>query len=436
MGSNHPNLPRAIIVYTNKDLFSPANKAAYFKHWGAEGYTYEQCEVAWQQMKAEADSINAKAAEDRDFNDRYSAKQQADYNRTLTKAQTQYKTTTRVAPPAAPGPVDWYRGDTHERMKAAIDKFHIRSKLITDALGNTCYIIQSDMIRLKVPILDDVGSQLQIARDKLNDPYILNLRTKKSDDDEYSYNLSISAMRAKAAGYFMSEQHAVWAMGASARTNCFVPPEFFTELEVNGGTAGNGPDVLDGGGVGQPLSTIAMAHDADWMIGRLFQAGPLRRLYMFGEYRDGRLIKGEPSRYKDLSKTSLKALGSAGLFSAIEVLALAFEPLSSTPSQKVVRGQVDDFINSVAHLYRGLGSAFLNQAETGWEVRYHKDWASFNSTIENTVGLPVIGIIAGETAKYLFKDRHPLLPIDNGPNDVRTHNFKRAPGFPKPKNAR
>jgi hypothetical protein len=110
-------------------------------------------------------------------------------------------------------------------------------------------------------------------------------RERKNQDDQRAYGMTTEEMQQQALTgtadqrYFDSEQHWVWAIAASARTGGQLPPEYFMTLDPYGGTAGNGPQIQPGGGAGQPLSTISMAHDTDWDLGRYFNAGPLSALY-------------------------------------------------------------------------------------------------------------------------------------------------------------
>lgn len=358
-----------------------------------------------------------------------------------------------------PVDVDWYRtedksGCPFDLMQSAIDEYNIRSKWTTTASGSGVYLIQSNNIFLQVPILSmkeavrGSPAELNGWTDNPNLKGRLGIwgwRTKKADDDKLAYGMSVEAMYAKSKrnGYFMSEQHAVWAMGASARTGCHVPPEFFAEVEVNGGTAGNGPDVLPAGNIGEPMSTIAMAHDADWLIGRLFGQGPLGNLVSFGEEQG--------HRHKNLSKSSLKAMGSAGLFDAPFIGSLAVAPANDTTgAQQAVRRRLDDFLDNphVKHRYRAPDSIFLNQDATDWRVKYSKNWSRFFAAdaaraliagFISWAGFPwsaatVDAIIASRVDNYIFHQKDPRV---GNATDVRNNNRgrngaeRKTPYFPK-----
>ncbi len=108
---------------------------------------------------------------------------------------------------------------------------------------------------------------------------------EKRADDEKAYGDDLRASGhgsfkewSQAKGYYGSPAHVAWAEAASARTGGQIPASWWMEFDPFGGTAGNGPHVLPGGEYPSPISTIAMAHDTDWSLGRHFGVGPLSQL--------------------------------------------------------------------------------------------------------------------------------------------------------------
>lgn len=434
-------------------LIGPAAKKAYFDQYPPSRYDQKEVDKAWHEW---ADPI----AEDNDDANRQSAElraraaaQEADYQKYVRHVPA------RVVPvPPKPIDVDWYRdawnvGSTYSRMKDAIGEFHIRSAPGRANDGQQVYLIQSDNIFLQVPILSmehhvagdraylNGWTDEQGREDKAGHHGIVRWRTKKSQDDEYAYGKTIDEMYFKSnrTSYFLSEQHAVWAMGASARTGCFIPPEFFAEIEVNGGTAGNGPDVLPAGNIGEPMSTIAMAHDADWLIGRIFGEGPLAGLFGFG-------VRGLIKQLF-LSRTSLKAMGSAGLFYAATIRHILARAEDNTSEEMAVRDDIDRFLDSVQHLYRQPQSLFLNQDATQWRVKYRRNHShfqtagavkSFVTAALGWIGAPVPIVVMTD---LMIESAIQEFTFDEKDNrvlestTVRDNNFRnrKTPYFPKKK---
>ncbi len=229
----------------------------------------------------------------------------------------------------------------------AFTKQLIKFSVKAVSIGSGRYVITSDNIRLYVNALAFTGV-VPAGAVNLN-RRIDAWRAKKNNDDSIAYGKSTAALGNQAAsfnrdstnfddtgfwgGYFGCEQHMVWAMGASARTGWTIPPEFFMENEGFGGTAGNGPNILPGGYVGEALSTISMAHDSDWMIGRLFGKGPLAVLY--------ELYMETAPQYK--------RGGSCGLFPSTEGLLEGRDGLVYFPPMRDYRqqGRTDEY-------YRGI----------------------------------------------------------------------------------
>ena len=458
MGDN-PNLPSAVVFRIDpraveRDI-GPAAKAAFFAKHPSPEYDRARVETTWNSYEDEY-------RQQYELGERQHKKNEAIYARQAEEKAASQEFARNLPkrpppPPPAPIDVDWYRdawhaGATYHRMNAAINEpFHIRSKLVTTGTGEGVYLIQSKNIFLQVPVLnmadhvaggpaylngwtDEQGRKEPTARHG-----IWHWRTKKGDDDEFAYGKTIDGMYRKSAGngYFLSEQHAVWAMGASARTGCRIPPEFFAEIEVNGGTAGNGPDVLPAGNIGEPMSTIAMAHDADWLIGRLFHEGPLGGLGRFGATRG--------VKHLFLSRSSLKAMGSAGLFYA-KTIGLLAPGDDSTDEERTMRRDIDAFLDNphVEHRYRAWNSIFLNQDATLWRVKFRRGYSKFQTSdavkvfvagVLTWAGLPLTAamtdvMIGKAIEEYIFDEKDPRVGEANDVRDSNLHN-RKTPFFPK-----
>ncbi len=459
---------------------SPATQEATRKEYGAKGYTVPEFEKVWAARKAAAWRQHERQPHTQiEAYNLFVAEQEKKNHPSTFQAVGKTISSQAVTPPVKLQEVDWYRDDgcPFARMQDAIREHLIFSN--KDEQGH--YVIHSKHIWLRVPPITTF--KLPSTRDALNKK-IEEVRTIKARDDELCYGKNIHQMHSIAVGngYFLSEQHAVWAMGASARTGGLVPPEFFAEVEVNGGTAGNGPEVLDftlrykglkwdpelGGKPGEPLSTIAMAHDTDWLIGRLFEIGPLEGLHRWGY---DKLTFKKTCEYADsgrglyqVSNQSLAALGSAGLFDAAFIRSLKpeegdqdiqpratdegrsednpgrvqglkkrrAEAAASDQAFRETRQLIDDFLDKVAHKHREPDSMFLNQGPSGpgWRVKFStKDnYAKFGNAVK--FGSLIGNVSALRTQDYLFDT---FVPGVAGETVVRDTNMAMSPGFPKGK---
>ncbi len=290
-------------------------------------------------------------------------------------------TTRGATPEVAPGQpaINWRTDSEHPAGEKTAADYNIHS--VFDSQKGV-YVVTSNNIRVEVK---DVQLNLPldnpVAMNKLLDEW----RAKKNADDQLAYGKTTNQMLAdtKQGGpgsrYYDSEQHLVWAYAAAARTGGKIPPEFFLEFDPNGGTAGNGPEVLPLGHAGEPLSTIAMGHDTDWNLGRYMNAGPLQGLYGL-----------HPT-----DQTQMKRMGNAGLFNsgASKLIAPRGPTIGDwrngfqrSPEQ-VARDAEDDRIGSVLDnvpfFYNGsvsdnvLGSAFNNPHNPDWKTSYRREYASF-----------------------------------------------------------
>jgi hypothetical protein len=248
-------------------------------------------------------------------------------------------------------------------------------------------VITSNNIRMEVaPMSAEFDRMFAGKNDAQIQQMIDGWQSKKNADDGLAYgNLQRAGGQGNVRGtedlrqlahdngYYGSEQHMVWATAASARTGGRVPPEFFMDFDPFGGTAGNGPNVEQGGRAGEPMSTISMAHDTDWSLGRYMNVGPLNALHGINP----------------TEQYQMKRMGMAGLFNGSEALAFnparIVNPLDAADRQ---RGQTDDQIfralNGAAGrdvLYRGwspnvLGDENykLNRGLDDWSVQYAPDY--------------------------------------------------------------
>ncbi len=321
-------------------------------------------------------------------------------------------------------------------MEAAISRYGIASARV----GNS-YVITSMNIRLEVASLGAAFARLVPTTAAALSETLDAWRQAKTNDDHLAYGRSTEQLilAARTANYqdpnfpdqqvpyLGCEQHVVWAMGASARTGCMLPPEFFIDNEAFGGTAGNGPNILPKGGSGQARSTIAMAHDTDWMIGRLMGIGPLAPLHA-----------ATPIHINQATR-----MGSAGLFTAGQVDAISItdsrmsdpqialpraggtrEMVARRDRMNAINRQIRQIIDTCAaeqtYYRNGLTSDFLRPGRHGWHVNYKRSYADFDY-----VGSDVRG--ASQGSEWLWSGSEPAT---RGKNDVRAHNRRVTPFFP------
>ena len=165
----------------------------------------------------------------------------------------------------------------------------------------------------------------------------------------------------------------VWAHAAAARTGGRMPPEFFLDFDPFGGTAGNGPAIEQGGNAREPMSTISMAHDTDWSLGRYMGVGPLAQL----------------DSLQPTERYQMKRMGMAGLFNGDE--AVSFNPARPVnpfdPADRQ-RGTTDDLIFSAVrnasgreNLYRGWSPNMwgdenykINPNLRDWRVQFRPEY--------------------------------------------------------------
>lgn len=281
----------------------------------------------------------------------------------------------------APPAINWRSDNDHPAGEKTAADYNIHS--VYDAKKGV-YVVTSNNIRVEVK---DVNLNLPLDNPVAMNKLLEQWREKKNADDQLAYGKTTGQMLADTkqggpgARYYDSEQHLVWAYAASARTGGKIPPEFFMEFDPNGGTAGNGPEVLPLGHAGEPLSTIAMGHDTDWNLGRYMNAGPMQGLYDL----------------KPTDQVQMKRMGNVGLFDSNASKLIAPRPptigdwrnLFQRSPEQVARDAEDDRIahvlDSVPYFYNGsakndvLGSAFNNPNNPDWKTSYRKEYASFGN---------------------------------------------------------
>ncbi len=115
--------------------------------------------------------------------------------------------------------------------------------------------------------------------------HIENALERKNQDDIKAYGKTTAQLAdmAKEQGYLNSPAHVAWSLAAKERSGGSPDAATWRKMDPFGGTAGNGPDVLPTGKYPGGASTISMAHDTDWSLGRYFDAGPMKALHTSNE---------------------------------------------------------------------------------------------------------------------------------------------------------
>jgi hypothetical protein len=339
----------------------------------------------------------------------------------------------------------------YQAYENKINQYRIRSA----ALANGYYLVTSRNIRMQVL---SIGAQLQgrIPGDAASLNRLLHdLRQAKDADDYLAYaqgtaelqDAAINSVKNKrspfyANGFFLSEQHCVWAMAASARVGCILPPEWFIDSEAFGGTAGNGPDILYaiGGYIGGGTSTIAMGHDTDWMLGRLFGISPL----------------GGLARLRPRTTTQLKRMGAAGLFGPNNPLlagrdglailhldpragayiprdVLERERAAANELKRNVHDPIDALLtacnaSNVNYTNPDVMGNALKQGQHGWSVKYRDVGEGFQGGLTlNDGGYDDFGgYLTGHEFRYRWDGNESQT---SGKQDVRNNNRRITPHF-------
>lgn len=225
--------------------------------------------------------------------------------------------------------------------------------------------VTSSNIRMKCsPLASDFAKYSKDDNSKLT-AQLNSVRRAKEKDDAISYGLDIAKMvkKSRDAKYFGCEQHVVCAVIASARTGFHIAPEFWLETDAYAGTAGNGPNVEDEGDYGEKRSTIAMAHDPDWILGRYFGAGPLTPLSTVPHGHDG---------YK-YHKYQLGRMGCFGLMNGGAAQNLFFAGWC-----RGKEAEVNDYnarhLDKLAKHDNYTDWEVINQGKHGWETRFKRSY--------------------------------------------------------------
>ena len=115
--------------------------------------------------------------------------------------------------------------------------------------------------------------------------HIENALERKNQDDIKAYGKTTAQLAdmAREQGYLDSPAHVAWSLAAKERSGGSPDAATWRKMDPFGGTAGNGPDVLPTGKYPGGASTISMAHDTDWSLGRYFNAGPMKALHTSNE---------------------------------------------------------------------------------------------------------------------------------------------------------
>lgn len=248
--------------------------------------------------------------------------------------------------------INWAAGSLQENLGQSMGNYGIQTVLNEDGT----IVVTSNNIQIQV---QNLGAEFDERFAGMTDAEIEELLQQSLDrkdrDDTLAYGQGTDELRQRALdeGYYGSEQHVVWAVSASARTGGRIPPEYFMELDPYGGTAGNGPEILfeggwGGGGAGGTLSTIAMAHDTDYDIGRHFGVGPLAELHGL-----------EPQ-----TQDQMKLMGTVGLMSANVALMANLGAFGDTAAEPILRA-----IDANAS-----GDGYYGQGNPAWDVNYTWDY--------------------------------------------------------------
>jgi hypothetical protein len=136
-------------------------------------------------------------------------------------------------------------------------------------------------MRLRVLVGTELGTLANVRTAQDAAPLLSKAAASINSANIVAYGKTTDQLFALASqqGYFGSPAHVAWSEAAEARTGGRVPANWWRTNDPFGGTSGNGPNILPGGRYPGSVAKIAMAHDTDWTLGRLFNAGPLNALF-------------------------------------------------------------------------------------------------------------------------------------------------------------
>jgi hypothetical protein len=324
--------------------------------------------------------------------------------------------------------INWTTGNLPENLDSRVESYGIQTVVNPDGT----IVVTSNNIQVSVQSLGPEFDAMFEGKSEAEINAMLDeWRARKDADDTLAYGGDgTEDLRTRAAedDYYGSEQHVVWATAASARTGGRIPPEFFMEFDPFGGTAGNGPEIINpgdwaGGGAGGMLSTIAMGHDTDWNLGRYMNVGPLDELHDL-----------EPT-----TQAQMKLMGTVGLMPAEAALPAAWDALPPETQQQLVDGAtsggpfgglagiVNGYGNSVEQLRNdpayapflsaidanASGAGFYSTGNPAWDVNYTWDYIAQNTNGEDwnaTLARPMM-------------DQYRFTPEQRDPNAPRRHDL-------------
>lgn len=327
---------------------------------------------------------------------------------------------------SGPQGVNWSEGHLPENLDQRVEGYGIQTIVNPDGT----IVVTSNNIQVQVQSLGPQFDAMFEGKSEAEiNAMLTEWRQRKDADDTLAYGgQGTEDLRAQAteSDYYGSEQHVVWATAASARTGGRIPPEFFMEFDPFGGTAGNGPEIINpgdwaGGGAGGMLSTIAMGHDTDWDLGRYMGVGPLNELH-------------------DLNPTNqaqMALMGTVGLMPAEAALATAAGKLPPELQNQLagsalgggLLGGIPGLINGASDGYNQLrnspeyapffnaidanasGSDFYSTGNAAWDVNYTWDYIAQNTNGEdwNAIGArPIMAQYQFTPEQCSSRRRHDL----------------------------